>query len=213
MVTTRRSTDPEGVGFPREVVIDPVEHLRSACDAANVRQDDLRDKLEEQVDRRFAALEKAIDSRFIEIKELIHAHDKADQDSFGALRREMSQHNTDDAVQHANILTTSSERMTAMKDLLSASINGVNRSNEEVKKNVEGLEKTVVLNQQNGVSMDTFGEFKRGVETREKVFNDFMLSNQGERTGIKNFWGQIVAAAIGGAALVSVIQFLGSHVK
>lgn len=211
----RRQSDPEGVDYSRDrmPVVDPSENVKALSEAANKRQDDLRGYLERLIEQHFAMLEKSVHDRFGEVKDLLAVHQAADQDSFAAIRREMSQHNTDDDKQHLSLSATNTERMTAMRDLLTASIAGVNASNTEVKANVDALTKTVQLNQTNSVSMDTYNEFKRGVETREKVFNDYMLSNQGERSGVKNFWGQIIAAAIGGAALVSMIQFVSSHIK
>ncbi len=209
----RRQTDPDGVDYSRDRVIDPTENVKALVVAGMQRQDDLRSSNVELVEQHFSMLEKSIDARIVELKELILAHNLSDQEQFNALRREMSQHNADDARDHASILTASGDRMSAMRDLLTASIAGVTQSNAEVKNNVESLNRTVVLNQTNAVSIDTYNEFKKGVETREAVFNTFMLSNQGERSGVKNFWGQIVAAAVGGAALVSMVQFVASHIK
>lgn len=212
---TRRSTDEVGVDYRAErgAIIDPTENVKALSEAGNKRQDDLRAMEEKIFEQRFVDLEKAINARVFELKELVSAHNAADQDSFSALRREMSQHNSDDAREHASILTTSAERMTAMRDLLKASIDGVQASNAEVKRNLEALDKTVLLNQTNSVSTDTFNEFKRAAETRERTFNDYMLSNQGRGEGLKNFWGLIIAAAVGSAALVTVFQFLAGHVR
>lgn len=213
-VPRRRATDSGGLDFSperRTEIIDPTENVKALNTAANARQDDLRHSLSDLFNQHLTMLEKSIDARFGEVRELVHTHNAADKDAFEALRRELNQHNVDDTREHAQILNQSSERMVAMKDLLSASIDGVNRSNGEVKKNVEELRAQVILNQNNGVSTDTYNEFKRGVEAREKIFNDYMLSNQGERTGIKNFWGLIVGAAVGSAALVSVISYITSR--
>lgn len=209
----RRSTDAvnRDFSFQRGTVIDPTENVKALSEAGNKRQDDLRGMEEKLVAQRFIDLEKSMHARISELKDLIGAHNTADQDSFNSVRREMSQHNSDDAREHASILTTSAERMAAMRDLLKASIDGVQASNQEVKRNLEALDKTVLLNQTNSVSTDTFNEFKRAAETRERTFNDYMLSNQGERAGFKNFWGLMIAASVGGAALVTVFQFLAGR--
>ena len=147
--SAHRRSDPASADFRRET--DPSENVKALNDAANKRQDDLRLALGSEINLHLSQLEKSVDARFLEVKALIAGHDTADADQFNAVRREMSQHGQDDVREHASILVSNQERMTAMKDLLSASIDGVNAATAEVKKNLDDLAKVVTLNQTNSV--------------------------------------------------------------
>jgi hypothetical protein len=197
-----RAVNRHDLKLTRQQLIRDIEEIRRNHDGlveVMHREQELR---KQQIDthfelksQHFVLLEKSIDARFFEIAKEIHRHSSEDERT------------------HTQIMALGAERMQAAKDLLTAAITGVTRSNDEVKEQVKALSERVTANNIGNVAMDTYNEFKRGVEAREKVFNDYMLSNQGRGEGIKNFWGQIVAAAVGGAALVSMIQFVASHIR
>lgn len=206
--------------------IDPTENVKALVVVSNQRQDDLRAAMKAEIDQHFALkrehiemLERRIDDQLKHIAQIVKDHSDQDLRGFDAVRHELALHLAEDIRVHNQIQELGMERMLAVKDLLQKSIESLDRASRELAVNMDKRFDAVVewrqaladvlrQVQRDSISTETFSEFRKTTQTSIDQFQTFMQTNAGEKQGIKNLWGIVISAAIGGAAIISVLQFV-----
>lgn len=195
--------------------IDPTRNVLDLVEASVKRIDDLRDTDIKRHDDLRDVLKNAFTERIDQLRIMILDHSASDAAQFVVIQHEMQIYAQENERTHKTMLDSGAERMAATKELLTATLIGMDRAIVEAKANIDNrflvvdslLRQVNEISRQN-VSVETFNEFRKSVDSQMAGFTTFVAQNSGERAGSKSVWGAIVAAAVSGAAAVSIITFL-----